>query len=295
LAIKLIIAGLRRSGTTIFWETFRQDRRLLCYDEPFNPLLHVLPGRTGLKAPEEFIRLVERDPLAFWERFSPIHFTDELREGLSDRQTDYLRYLAASAEAVVIDVTRCQFKFRALHAVAPEAVLVHLYRPPESLATSHLLPSSKGWRGKARQLVNRRGFWSRGGRYDYWSFESIIGGSPLSLFGRRLEEIGLDPRVVYGLPAVGRLMALWRVNYERAERDGASIFGEKFVSQSFDRFCREPEPALRRIYASLGLSLPELDLSRVHPPNGPYRPDSAEWSRHRRLLGLPEIRCPESC
>lgn len=288
MAIKLIIAGLRRSGTTIFWETFRQDARLLCYDEPFNGLLHVLPGRTGLKAPEEFVRLVERDPLAFWEKFQPIHFTEELREGLSDRQADYLRYLADSGDSVAIDVTRCQFKFGALRALAPEAVLVHLYRPPESLATSHLLPSSTGWRGRARQCVNRRGFWSRTGRYDYWSFESIVGHSPESLFGRRLAEIGLDPREVYRLPAVGRLLAFWRVNYERAEQDGASCFGERFVSQSFDRFCREPGQALRRIYALLGLSLPEFDLRRVHAPHGPYRPKCAEWRRYRRLLSLPE-------
>ena len=43
MAIKLIILGLRRSGTTIFWEIFRQDPRLVCYDEPFNELLLTLP------------------------------------------------------------------------------------------------------------------------------------------------------------------------------------------------------------------------------------------------------------
>lgn len=288
MAIKLIIAGLRRSGTTIFWECFRQDPRLLCYDEPFNELLHVLPARTGLKAPQEFLRLVEKEPLAFWERFAPIHFSDELREGLSDRQADYLRFLAGSGERVAIDVTRCQFKLRALHDLAPQAVLVHLHRSPESLATSHLLPSSQGWRGKARQLLNRRRFWSRGGRYDYWSFESIVGRSPRSLFGRRLEEIGLDPAEVYRLPAVGRLLAFWRVNYERAERDGARHFGERFVSQRFDDFCRRPRPALERIYDLLGMDAPDLDLSRVHAPHGPYRAGSEEWTRYGRLLGLPE-------
>ncbi len=30
MAIKLIIVGLRRSGTTIFWESLRQDGRLRC-------------------------------------------------------------------------------------------------------------------------------------------------------------------------------------------------------------------------------------------------------------------------
>jgi hypothetical protein len=288
LAIKLIIAGLRRSGTTIFWESFRQDPRLLCYDEPFNELLHVLPARTGLKAPEEFLRLVEQDPQAFWERFAPIHFSDELREGLSDRQAEYLRFLGDSGDQVAIDVTRCQFKLRALRDLAPRAVLVHLHRPPESLATSHLLPSSPGWRGKARQMINRRRFWSRSGRYDYWSFESIVGRSPISRFGRRLEEIGLDPVEVYRLPAVGRLLAFWRVNYERAERDGERYFRERFVSQRFDDFCRRPRPALQRIYELLGMELPDLDLNRIHPPHGAYQSGSGAWARYRQLLGLPE-------
>lgn len=289
MALRLIIAGLRRSGTTIFWETFRQDPRLLCYDEPFNPNLHVLPARTGLKAPEEFLRLFHRDPQEFWDRFSPIHFSDELRPGLSDTQQRYLDFLAAGADRVAIDVTRCQFKLAALHAAAPDAVLVHLYRAPESLATSHLLPSAPGRRGRVRRLLGRRGFWSRSTRYNGWSFESIIGTSSLSLFGRRLREIGLDPDEVYRLPAVGRLLAYWRVAFERAEGDGARLYGDRFLSQSFEKFCRNPRAVVEQVYARLGLEPPDLDFGRVHPPHGPHQPGSPEWGRYRRLLGLPEV------
>jgi hypothetical protein len=227
--LKLIIAGLRRSGTTIFWETFRQDSRLLCYDEPFNPNLHVLPARTGLKAPEEFLHLVERDAREFWERFAPIHFSQELRQGFSDREREYLDFLAATGEQVAIDVTRCQFKIRELAQAAPRAVLVHLHRSPESLASSHLLPSSKGRRGKLKKLLARRGFWTRTDGYNGWSFESIIGSSPRGLFGLRAAEQGLDPEQLYGLPAVGRLLAYWKVSHARAEQDGARCFGQRFV------------------------------------------------------------------
>ena len=288
MAIKLIIAGLRRSGTTIFWESFRQDPRLLCYDEPFNPNLHTLPARAGLKAPEEFIRLIDRDPLRFWELFSPIHFTDELREGLSERQLAYLDYLAGSGGSVAIDVTRCQFKFAALRSAAPDAVLVHLYRSPGSLASSHLLPSSTGKRGQIRKLLCQLAFWSRTEHYNNWSLESIIGSSSRSLFGSRLQEIGLDPDQVYRLPAVGRLLAFWRVNFERAEREGARYFGERFVSQSFERFCRDPREVLERIYAVMDLAPPSFDLSGLHAARGPFRPRDPAWAEYRRLLGLPE-------
>jgi len=285
--LKLIIAGLRRSGTTVFWESFRQDTRLTCYDEPFNPNLSVLPRRTGLKAPEEFIGLIEADAAGFWERFAPIHFSDELREGLSDAQERYLRFLSGTGEHVALDTTRCLFKIAALREIAPEAVLVHLYRPPESLASSHMLPTSRGLKGALRKRLNRRAFWTRPGGYNGWSFESIIGTSAKTLFAHRLSEIGLDPEQVYALPAVGRLMAYWRLVYERAERDGRRYFGERFISQRFDSLCGDPSAAAERIYRAMGLPLPDFDFSNIHPPHGPYQPDSPEWARYRELLGLP--------
>jgi hypothetical protein len=289
VAIKLIIAGLRRSGTTIFWETFRQDRRLLCYDEPFNRYLQVLPGRQGLKAPEEFIRLVNKDASVFWERFTPIYYTEELREGLSDKQLDYLRFLADSGKRVALDTTRCMFKFAALRQAAPEAVLVHLYRPAPSHASSHMLPSSPDWRGRIRKLVRRRRFWERADGFNAWGFETIIGETTASPFARRLEESGLDAPAVYRMPAVARLMAYWKINYERAEADGRRLFGERFVSQSFDSFCEHPRAAMERIYSVLGMSPPVLDYGRIHPPHGAHDPGSPRWREYMELLGIPEV------
>jgi hypothetical protein len=289
VSLKLIIAGLRRSGTTIFWQTFRQDRRLLCYDEPFQPHLCVLPESTGLKAPEEYQRLLEREPREFWDRYTPIHFSDELRAELSERQVAWLEYIASSGEQVVIDVTRCHFKIAALHRLAPEATLVHLFRPPASHASSHMLPSASGLRGRVRKLLCRRGFWSRRGGYDGWHFESIIGNSTVSPFARLLPGAGLDPEQVYRLPAVGRLLAYWRVAYEHAEREGRRCFGERFISQSFDAFCAEPRVAMERCYGAMGMPMPRFDFSRIHPPNGPYRPASPDWRRYRELLKLPRV------
>ena len=289
MALRLIIAGLRRSGTTIFWRTFRQDSRFVCYDEPFNPHLCVLPAHTRLKAPEEFVDLIRADPRAFWEAFTPIHFTQELKTGFSDREAAWLRFLAGTGEAVALDTTRCAFKISALRKAAPAAVLVHLYRPPASLASSHLLPSSEGRKGQLKRWAARRGFWSRADRYNGWSFESIVGESTSSFFAERLRDAGLDAETVYGLPAVGRLLAYWKVCFERIERDGRREFGDRFVSQSFDRFCRQPEGVVRTIYEVLGMTPPEPDFSAVHPARGPFEPASPHWKRYRRLLDLPEV------
>ncbi|MCP3978827.1 MAG: hypothetical protein GY716_05785 [bacterium] len=292
MGIRLIILGLRRSGTTIFWETLRQDRRFVGYDEPFNSLLQVLPGErvAQIKHPEEFQALVERDKVEFWSRFAPIDKSDELCQGLSDRQLEYLDYLGATGEAVMLDSTRCHFKVAALRRAAPEALLLHLYRPPQAHACSHMLPTSTNkMRTRARRYLNTRDFWTRPDRYDYWQFESIIGGSDRSLFAERLREAGMDPQSIYEMPAVAKLMAYWRVNFERVERDGRQEFGENFISLKFDAFCSEPESALESIYAKLDMELPELKLDRIHPAKGPFDADSPNWARFAELLELPAV------
>jgi hypothetical protein len=280
LAIKLIIVGLRRSGTTIYWETFRQDGRLLCYDEPFNRYLRVLPAATGLKAPEEFIQLLGSDAASFWDRFSPIHYGEELSEGLSEAQRAWLEYLGDSGERVALDTTRCAFKIAALREAAPDAVLVHLHRPAASHASSHMLPSAPGWRGRLRRLSRRRGFWTRSGNYNGWGLEAIIEGSSGS---------GALPQEVYSLPAVAKLLAFWKLNYERVEDDGPRYFGERFISQSFDSFCNDPEGAMARVYELLGMAVPKLDFEKIHPPHGPHDPHSPMWKNYSELLRLPEV------
>ncbi len=286
MAIKLIILGLRRSGTTIFWEIFRQDRRLVCYDEPFNELLQTLPAGAGLKHPQEFARLVEREPQRFWERYTPIPLSQELKEGLGDEHRRYLDYLAASGSHVVADVTRCHYKIAALRESAPDAVLVHLYRRPASHATSHMLPGAPGSWARLRRAVRRVDFWTRRDKFNSWGIESIVGTSTSSLFAQRLREAGLDAEKVYPLPAVGKLLAFWRIHYERAERDGRAHFGERFVSQSFEAFCADPAGAVRHIYAKMGLSDPGPDFSRVHAPNRPYDEASPNWERYLGEVGL---------
>jgi len=291
MSIKLIIVGLRRSGTTIFWESLRQDGRLRCYDEPFNPLLQSLTGELLelIKHPEEFQDLLRNDPLDFWERFAPIDVSGELHDRLSNLQRDYLNHLGQTGEHVILDTTRCSFKLRALKEQAPDAVLVHLYRPAAANATSHLLPTSTHTaRTKLRRFINSRDFWTRHDRFDYWFFETLVGNSPRSLFAQRLREIGLVPEQVYSLPAVGKLLAFWRVNYERVEQDGPRYFGARFVSQSFDAFTRDPAAAFRRIYDAMGLELPPLDFGRIRPAKAPYEDDSPKWTEYLRLLAIPE-------
>ena len=293
MSIRLIILGLRRSGTTIFWQTLRQDKRLRCYDEPFNLGLHVLAGLRlpEIKNPEEFLELIDADAADFWNHFITIDKTDELCEGLSDKHIDYLNYLDATAEHVIFDSTRCNFKIEALHAHFPDAVLVHLHRSPAANASSHMIPTGKSkLRTRVRRYLNTRDFWTRPSRYDYWQFESIIGANPRAMFASRMREAGLDPEEVYALPAVAKLLAYWRLNHERVEHDGQRLYGadERFHSVDLDSFCTDPQAVVRQIYSSMSIPEPTLDYSRVHRSKGAYDPDSPNWQKYLDAVGLPE-------
>lgn len=288
--MRIFIVGLRRSGTTIFWESFRPDPRLRCVNEPFNPALCTLPEEIPNRSRREVIEIFRKDPQDFWRRFAPIGVAEELQHTLSDRQAAYLRFLMEGADGFCTDVTRCHFKLQALKEVVPDAVLVHLYRAPAAFASSHLIPTGSGGH-RANRLVRahgRVGFFTRERRFDYWGMQTLTGGPPESLFGQRLREIGMDPEAVVALPAAGRLLAFWRLAWETVERDGPRLFGDRFVSVPFEAFCREPRGIVEGVYAAAGASPPDaLDLSRVRPAKPAHRADDPRWRRLLEQVGLP--------
>lgn len=283
--MNIFIVGLRRSGTTVFWRMFRGDDRLLCLDEPFNPLLSDLPRPHEKGTRAEIIDIYESQPDVFRRKFSPIEPKEEIETGLTDGQSEYLTWLLGQNRHVVCDFTRCAFKIEDLHRIDPSAVLVHLHRRPESVATSHLLPSGSGtWRRPLANIARRLSFWWRRGWYDNWNFETIIGQSPDSRFGDILLSDGIDAEAIYQLPAVGRLMAYWAVAYERVERVGRKAFAANFVSTEYERFCASPLATVTSIYDQTPLSPPEGSTVDVRSPSGPFQPTNRRWGELRKAL-----------
>ncbi len=286
--MKLIIVGLRRSGTTIFWETFRQDARLGCYDEPFNPNLSELPEENPKNSRRELIDLYQQDPARFRDMFEPVSLEAELEPNLIDRQAAYLRWLLDTREHVAMDLVRASMKVPALHEVAPEAVVVHLHRHPAAVVSSHMLPSGSktGLRSKVGDWLRHRTYWRRSHWYNNWGYEQLIDGPTREQFDRRRREIDLDPAAVRSLPAVGKLLAWWRTAWEITERDGKALFGDRFLSIRFEAFCQAPEQTMRRIYQAGGLEYQPLDYSAVRPAKKPYRHDDPRWARFMQQLQM---------
>ena len=287
--MNIFIVGLRRSGTTIFWSSFREHNGFVGYDEPFTEQLMYLPSEDPKGTWREFIVLYERDAAAFWHYYAPIHPADELRSGLGERQVAYIRWLLDSDENVVIDFTRCSYKLAALHALDPTAALIHLHRSPAAVATSHLLPARADLRGRLKRLQLMRTFWTRSTGYNNWNFEAIIGRHATSPFGMRLAEIGLDPAQIFTMPAVGRLLAFWLIHFKQVEQEGPALFGKQFVSVNFERFASQPRATVNEVWSTLELP-PGTQLPRVHAPNSPFQAGNPRWDSYARILGLPYLR-----
>ena len=304
--MNVFIVGLRRSGTTAFWGMWRQDARFACYNEPFNAQLSNVgaPGWPGGRfTAREYVELYERDPAQFWRRYAPIPRHGELQGGLSDHQAAYLSWLQSTGEHSCLDVTRCHFKIDSLHAVDPDAVLVHLYRPPANWVTSVALPSTTHIRRLPNPLLRlrhtarlkaqgyrfRRQFWAARGAHRFKGFQDLIGTHPGTYFGVRLEEAGYDAEAVYELPDVGQLLAFWKLHYDVVEREGARRFGDRFLSVNFNDFCRSPVDVVTNVYERAGLAPPALDGSNIHPPPAPYGAGDPRWEAYAERFDLPAL------
>jgi hypothetical protein len=287
--VNLIIVGLRRSGTTVFWNAFRRDSAFAAYDEPFNPMLITLPAEHRKRTRRGFIGLIDRDAESFWEAFAPIPLAGELRRGLTDEQRSYLTFLTSGNDRVVFDTTRCHFKIGDLARAVPDPVLVHLHRSAPAFASSHLLPSGSRLRRRARLASRRMRFWKLGDAYDHWGYQTLIGDHPSSAFGLKMTENGMDPEKVYSLPAAGRLLALWKVFCDEVDRAGVEHFGGNFVSLPFERFVEQPDAVLDLIYDLGGALRPAVDLNHLETGRRGYAPDDPRWRSLASVVGIAEL------
>ena len=91
------------------------------------------------------------------------------------------------------------------------------------------------------------------------------------------------------MPAIGKLLAYWRVHFDTVENHGREFFGDRFLTVPFERFCLRPREVLEEVYAAGGLTLPDLDLTGIHPPNRGHLPDDPRWNYYCEELGLTDI------
>lgn len=284
--MRIFLIGLRRSGTTTLFDLFRQDKRLVCYDEPFNPLIRDIPARDEWGTKQEYIDLYNRSPAAFWDRYAYIDGVDEIRPGMEPRQRAWLRTLLDSAPSTFMDFTRVHYKLADLHAACPDALLIHLHRSPAAFAASHILPSPWQADRKLKYWRARLAFWRITQKYNTWGLETVIGRAPTTFCGEALARAGLDAGRIYAANAVTKLLAFWLLNFRQARADGTALFGNRYVQIPFEQFTRAPQAYMNWIYARLGMAPADFDFSKIRQAPPPPFATHPGWDKAASVAGL---------
>lgn len=284
-APNIFILGLRRSGTTAFWECFRNDSRFTCYDEPFNPNIGKTPREHKKGVRREYLDLYYRDPDGFSASYCPIRRYEETGRTFSEQQRVYLHYLLRQRPCV-FDFTRCHFRIQALADIDPDAVCVHLYRKASAFVTSHLIPSDRGDLLSLRKMVSRSLFFSRHLPFNRWGMEHVIRGDRLN---KGLSKGFFEAESVVFSPEYSSceaLLAYWLVCYRFANRVFREYFPNRTVVVSFEEFCESPSSEVSKVYSAAGLSGPEFSIDGIRNASQAFAGSDARWVAAARKVNF---------
>ncbi len=272
--MKILILCLRRSGSTAFWKMFRQDRRIVCYDEPFNPMLKSLPKEFLKKTNTEIIKLYNEDRDTFERYFTNINSIDECKNNITERQIEYLHFLLNTNKNVVIDSTRLNFKSESLLKNLDKNVFViHLYRTPIAFTTSHIIPNRPELKKNKRQYIkskirariNKWRFWTLKTNFNNWGYETIA------------KQLNIDT----GQEAYKKLLAIWKISFDMIEKAGKKLGKNRFLSLSFEDFANDPYKILEKIYLQCDMEINKnLKTDMIKKPNLGFAPSHHNWKKY---------------
>jgi hypothetical protein len=278
----LLIHGLRRSGTTILWETFRSDGRLRCFDEPFHPRLAKGARENHKGTWTEFA--AELDILSAPVAISP---QGELHQGAEAHEQAWLASLGAKADRVAIDIVRGWNRLPALHAELDHAVSVHIVRDPVGWVGAHLLPSGKPTTQLRRlgNLWRKASFFGRHGGYDGYQYEYIVRAA-LDQDHAVFSHVARDTAELRRAPAYIKLLAFWwGANVILAR--GLAETGHPLVTVTLAEFSDAPAREIGRIAAAAGWHDLKITTNRVRPLPIARSLEDPRWCAAAAWLDMP--------
>lgn len=298
--VQVWLLGLNHSGTTIFWKSFRKDQRLRCYDEPLSESVgHWFPQNNPKKTFDEYVDVFRGDTRAFQKIYVPIAPVQELAPELTEDQRAYIRFLFDSHDQVVVDETHMHMKLDEIKKITPEAHVVHVYRKASAFASSHLVPSYKMGGMPIKRLLRAvknerriRRFWTSTVLPLGMCRDEVIGQDKDSYFAHLLSKRGYDLNAIYGphSTAVSRLLAYWHFSFLEIETKGKHLFGDRFISLSFEEFAKEPHDSMKSLYKTMGIkSLDEIDYDDVHPAKAGFFQHDERWVAAAKKSGFTEL------
>jgi len=289
--MKLILQGMRRSGTTIVYDALAQDPELTLWYEPLAAAAKpVFGGGSGArdvdvfeelrKARQAFLAKQGLDNSAVLNFGAPRDASLEFTPYLPPIVEDYLRFLFDQPGPVAAKFTRLYAKVSTIHDLFPKAGFVHLVRDPRAVVMSYLF-------GKKRRYEKRvsppRKFFGKRSQRTAWS------SYPLS------ERIRHEYRHEC-LPAptdLERVLLVWRYTYEKVRDDAASTYGTRAILVKHEDLCSQPQRELDRIYKLADRRLPSAVLSwareHVRTPLPIHAEGDRRWRAAFERMGMIDL------
>lgn len=289
--MKLIIQGMRRSGTTIAFDLFWGLPGTKCFYEPLAGMHKAaFGGGSGEREADLFepVRLARQEfveqadvgltfddlnvgaPSAPWQ--------ETVRQGPEGLES-YLEFLGAQGDFdVVMKFTRLAAKVGVAHRALPGAHFLHIVRDPRRVAGSHLL--GRGGR-RAHKYPSVEDFFSKHSRRLPWS-ATELSDAVLTRQGRCHEDVRLSD--------VERVLTLWGFNFRRTHDLGTRLFGDRYLLVRHEDLGANPLPTVERIWDWLGRDVPEVVLrwaqDHVKAPEEPVAAEDSRWAEAVQRLQL---------
>jgi len=292
--VTVFLQGMRRNGTTIFFDLLAEDGQFKTWYEPLaKATAPSFGGGSAVRDVDYFenVRslrqeLVTREVGRGYDDFNygaPRNPELEIAQDTPDYIRSYLTSMIEGKPRAVVKFTRMARKMGTLHAVDPSARVVVITRDPRRVVASHIF----GKNGKNKDRFGREEvFFSRARNRIGWSIPTF---SDVLLAEAKNAQL-------QNLRDFERVLLVWRESYQSSWTGAQTYFGEAAMRVRHEDLCNEPESTLKRLYEHLGAQLPTRVVDwarhRVRPPSRVFASRSECWNDAFNRLGMNEM-CDE--
>jgi hypothetical protein len=245
--------GMRRSGTTIFYDLFLKDKSFNCFYEPLAAAKKSPGGgsdisfgynifRDVIRAKKDFIKKnpnILKD-FTFFEKLNFLNYGAprlaelEFEPDFPDYVMKYLDFLCSSSENTFIKFTRVHSKIHKLFSICPNAKLIHLIRNPKNVVASYLY-------GKNMKNYERFGssekFFESKTDYSAWSSKLFSDYINNNIYANKYGELN----------DFERILIIWKYNYEITDKLAKKYFKKRYIIHKHEDFASNPLDTITKI------------------------------------------------